>query len=441
MNKTIKTMALACTTVLLVAACEDLTEVTNVMPKDEVMSSLTTGDPSYVGSISARIVPSDRKMADTLATDSFNMMEYMTWKDNQYPILLQVSTNSSFPSDQTEEIFHLKHLYKYTSYYSGTNRYIYRNFQWQLSNLTPLTTYYYRECAVNNGSRVYGPTKQFTTSDYVHLSHIFITPWGSTEGTEQSGTLGNVGLFYGYSGHWFIQNSNNSLTYSNGRWNLPTNVSQQYLIPEHASSYRFYLYSPWSQSAGSSSNPYFTIDVSNAANDNIDYLWGRSEDGKTNAEASITMTNVLAKVTFVVTVQSDAQNPYTNYSFTHDALWSSSSNSPATGNFYITSGYISTSKYTNLLMRNCSFKYPDNKKELTFRVIPSAVNSDWWLRLMASKEMSASDYRAQIPSSSRWEAGKAYTYNVTISPKGMEIGDMTLEPWDVQPSDSLSVNN
>lgn len=441
MNNNIKTMALACTTVLLAAACEDLTEVTNVMPKDEVMSSLATGDPTYVGSISAWIAPSDRSMADTLTRDSNNVREYMTWKDNKYPIQLQLSTNSSFPDGQTLELDNLKHRYKYTNYYGSTTRTYetYRNFQWQLTNLQPQTTYYYRESAVNNGSRVYGPTKQFTTSDYVHLSHIYITPWGSTEATEQSGTLNNIGLFYGRNGNWFIQNSNNALIYSDGRWRLP-NVNQQYLIPEYASSYRFYLYSPWSQTANTSGTPYITVDVSDAANDKIEYLWGRSDDGKSSAEASITMSNMLAKVTFVVTVQSDATNPYTSYNFTNYALWSSSSNIPTAGYLYITSGYVSPYRYTSLLSRPCSFKYPDSKKELVFRVIPGSGSSNWWLRLMAGKEVSASDYRAQIPST-RWEAGKAYTYNVTISPKGMEIGDMTLEPWDVQPSDSLFVNN
>jgi hypothetical protein len=435
-------MALAATTVLLVAACEDLTEVTNVMPKDEVLSSLTTGDPNYVGAISAWIAPSDRNMTDTLTRDS-SIMEYMTWNNKPYPIYLQVSTNSSFPSDQTTELSRLKYRYRYTNYTSGSTRtyYTYRNYQWQLSNLVPQTTYYYRESAVNNGMRVYGPTKQFTTSDYVHLSHIYITPWGSTEGAEQSGTLSNVGLFYGNSSNWFIRNSRNSLTKNNGRWTLPNNISQQYLVPEYASSYRFYLYSPWNQTASeSSTNPYITIDVSNAANDNIEYMWGRSSDGKSSAEASITMKNVLAKVTFVVTVQSDATQPFTGYNFTNYALYSTSNNIPTAGYLYITSGYVSGTNYKNLLMRSCSFKYPDAKKELVFRVIPGTIQSNWWLRLMTSKEISSGDYRAQIPSGS-WEAGKAYTYNVTISPKGMEIGDVTLTPWDEQPSDSLFVNN
>lgn len=446
MNKTIKTMALACTSVLLAASCEDLTEVTNVMPKDEVMTSLATGDPSYVGAISARIAPSDRKLADTLITDSL-ITETWTWKDIKYPISLQVSTNSSFPSSETMEVGRLKYLNRYTNYLSGSRTYYtYRNFQWQLSNLQPLTTYYYRETAMNNGSRVYGPTKQFTTSDYVHLSHIYITPWGSTEGTEQSGTLSNVGLFYGgynsSAGYytWPINNANNALIYNNGRWRLPS-VSQQYLIPEYASNYRFYLYSPWTSAVSNSSHsPYITINVADASTDNINYMWGRSESGMSNAEASITMSNVLAKVTFVVTVKSDEQYPFTNYNFTNYALWSNSNNIPARGNLYITSGTISTSSYTNLLMRNCSFKYPDATKELVLHVIPSSVSSNWWLRLMVSKEATASDYRAQIPAT-RWEAGKAYTYQVTISPRGMEIGDVTLEPWDAQPSDSLFVNN
>ena len=418
MNKKIKITLMGCLAVITLAGCEDLTDVPVTMPSTEELP--TGGSPSsQVGARSASVSPSPADQY-SYTNSSLYATPYFPRNGYKYDVFFQYSVSPEFPDDSTRTLNRLERKNLVTN-----------SFRWQLTDLQPSTTYYYREVYSDGLGYVYGETGQFTTTPTIYINSIAMQEWNQETATElPEGNSRAVGIYYGNGNTWYLSNVNAEVYRESGRWYVPYYEYSE-LLPEEANGSRFYFYAPYNSQAN---DVYVPVDL---AKSDIDVIFGSSQSLQ-NGEyaANITMRHALALVTFQVAASEDNAVETSFYQY---ALHSDSYSVPYKGNLYLASNlsFYGISR-SNLLTRNygSAFRAEKTAKTLTFLVIPTS-HSDFQLQLIPEQGRT---YTADIPAGS-WEADKAYSYDVKVTQHGMTVGDVYVTPWTDIDGGNILVTN
>lgn len=293
---------------------------------------------------------------------------------------------------------------------------------WYLTNLQPSTTYYYKQCATDGLTTVYGEVKQFTTSTAVAVNSVKLADWDEKNATDYQAI--SIGITYAdtaTTNYWSSATINQEITYNEkmNTWKMPNDIA-----PMESKTARLFAYAPYNSNM-SSSTEYNTTAACYKYNE--DLLYGSSDIVNTdNPKGNIVLHHKMARIifSFTKTYDSNVDDAFNNLYLTtkNDIIPSTCSMNIVTGTTYITSRYSTIARGTdefkldsitakNIIVDMIPWKFSDNMVELSIQGNYSDIKSASYL------------------TSAEWKEGYQYTYPVKVSRHQLVIGDVQVTPW------------
>lgn len=297
---------------------------------------------------------------------------------------------------------------------------------WIVSGLDAGTHYLYREGATDGLISRYGPVCEFQTLPAVEVSGFSLSVWDQTGTPVAVDDTLTFGFFYtdATTGKDEQDMSNLPFNYDpvSQRWSMPVEIEPT-SVP-----HTFYVYSPYDDRLKSKDG------ISVSSHDDVDVLYGKSDDiTLDNYRAAISMKHAKAKIRFSVTRDSKDN---VGASFKSYGIEQSDAQLPSYGTFDIVTEQLQITAWTNQLERWKSFTPTETATVLELYVLPCNVQSKQFFLTNTD----GSTYYVDIPDGA-WEAGNEYTYPVSVRLNQLEIGDVTITPWNEVGSGSVIIYN
>lgn len=244
-----------------------------------------------------------------------------------------------------------------------------------------------------------------------------------------SGSLSNP-----YNG--VASNNNIKSTLNGSNWTLAPAV---YLSPAPATVFAYYPYS-----SGVANGTAVPVEH----NRQTDYLYGTHTTGQStinssNPTVNLTMNHALSLVQFKL-----AKTNYTGAGVLTKIEISNKAGKTclySEGLMNISTGTITnTSNKNQGVALNMTYSLPTSLPSvapsyLKVMVLPvSATTNDGDIQILFT--IDGKVYTYNVPASTKWEKGKENTYTVTLSGKGLVVGNITIENWTSGINGSVSIN-
>jgi hypothetical protein len=316
---------------------------------------------------------------------------------------------SIFDSTQSVELYRA-YCESYHDKSLGTTYDWYCNLSEKDITLTPGTTYSYKMVVSDGISEVSSAVNQFTTVSIVSLDSVLLKQWGA-ETTESLSHDVDLGIFvlkpaietYG----WYNQSAK--------AWMLSDAIAPTDIWYGHV-----YAYAPYAET-GAHNNYKVPISLWER---NVDFLYGCSTTpvSETSAKVTLVMNHALARVQIKLSTDDDA-----DYSISGTKLSRINSQCLYTGGeMDVCTGEITNARYIEGYCRNLNGTISKTQSQsVEMYVIPTLFDENMVnLSLYGSRSWS-------IPfPAAKWEAGKTYSYSITIKESKLSVSDVDVKPWE-----------
>lgn len=294
-------------------------------------------------------------------------------------------------------------------------------YQVELTQLTPGTTYYVAFCVTDGFQKVIGNVQNFKTLSYLSIREVMAFGWNESE--PKPFTTSPLGSFlYTLTDTIpYPELINSSMKFEKEEWKLSVANG----IPFEGTTKQLVAYFPYQSKAEDASQVYISA--------NTDFLYGSDVLSEEDPIASLTLKHAMAKVVVELKKSSNSQLDFTigtvslrnNPTFVHRP--------------------IALAAYINCLTGECVREEPleenaglsvngnspldvETPTIITFYVIPTSFSGGEVMLSVAAKD-NATDTYTTLFNGNTWESGRQYVYPVTITPSGMQIGDVYVEDW------------
>lgn len=280
------------------------------------------------------------------------------------------------------------------------------------------TTYYYTLCISDGRSETRGEIQTFTTSGTIGINGVTLTSW---DGSGTSGELpSEIGTFLmqGDIPYGNYKYHNKKVQNNGGAWQLPYEIEANESNP-----LRLYAYAPYNEKYAE--NLEIFIDVKN---ENTDYLYGYSNEiTAANPNVGIAMKHILAKV--ILTITNGSTAPITVVSLNGEVL-------PYQGWFDILNGKITDYDSGEGIDRKSDIAV-GNTQNIEIYTIPVHFGTG---NVTLSLNISGHYFSVNMDAA-QWDAGKQYTYPVTVNENELTVGSVRVEDWTNHHAGDITVNN
>lgn len=302
----------------------------------------------------------------------------------------------------------------------------------ELSQLTSNTTYYVALCATDGYSEVKGNVQSFKTASCLSIADVTLADWDT--GEQKPFQFALKSLLY--------TTTNNSLDYDatfvleyDSNWNMSPNKK----IGFGYETRRLFACYPWL-------NDIEDVTKIHLYANKYDFVYGSSEElSESNPNAHIALNHAMAKVTFEIKKSSDANLDFTLGSVNLRNVWTRPVNAILFDCYFnLLTGKMSEGDvsygHDGLFVTDLNLELSTtDAKTVDFYVIPNTfADYDAMLKLY-SKESWSNSFQSEL-SGTTWSAGKHYTYPVTVTPIGLQIGDVRVEEWQNNEGGSIIIN-
>lgn len=302
----------------------------------------------------------------------------------------------------------------------------------ELSQLTSNTTYYVALCATDGYSEVKGNVLSFKTASCLSIADVTLADWDT--GEQKPFQFALKSLLY--------TTTNNSLDYDatfvleyDSNWNMSPNKE----IGFGNETRRLFACYPWL-------NDIEDVTKIHLYANKYDFVYGSSEElSESNPNAHIALNHAMAKVTFEIKKSSDANLDFTLGSVNLRNVWTRPVNAILFDCYFnLLTGKMSEGDvsygHDGLFVTDLNLELSTtDAKTVDFYVIPNTfADYDAMLKLY-SKESWSNSFQSEL-SGTTWSAGKHYTYPVTVTPIGLQIGDVRVEEWQNNEGGSIIIN-
>jgi uncharacterized protein (DUF2147 family) len=376
------------TTLLLLSGCDEaVTEYESSVPTIQLMSPMDI--TPYSATLAARVTSTNLKR------DTRGNSAYISICD----------------STQKVELYRADCEYDHVEFI-GTRYDWYCNLSEMGITLTPGTTYSYKMVISDGISEVSSAFDQFTTVSIVSLDSVLLKQWGS-ENTEPLSydvdlgisvvhpTIETYGWYDKTAQAWMLSKSI-----------APTDIWYDYVC----------AYAPYAKTGA---HYKYKVPVS-LWESNVDYLYGHSTNpvSETSAKVTLVMNHALARVQIKLSTDDDAV-----YGISGTALREINSQTPCLyteGEMDVFTGEITNNRCIEDYHRSINDTISKTQSQsVEMYVIPTSFDENMvYLDLYGSRS-----WYVSFPAS-KWEAGKTYSYSITIKDSNLSVSDVNVQPWE-----------
>lgn len=290
----------------------------------------------------------------------------------------------------------------------------------ELSQLVPNTTYYVALCASDGYSDVRGNVQEFKTASCLTIASVTLADW---ETGEPEPFLSDVtALFYSLTNDGMVYDGTSTIKYSNGWYMSPNRV-----YGFGGQIRRVYAYRSIQESIKDVTGIHLYANK-------YDFVYGSSEVlSEDTPDAHIALKHAMAKVTFELKKASDSSSDYV----VSDVNLRNSRNKEVNAikfdcylNLFTEEmsegiGYGHDGLFISGLQMELSASEPQS---VSFYVIPNSFNDNEAQLCLYPKDNKSKNWVTDMGGAT-WLAGKQYTYPVTVTSSGLQIGDVIVEEW------------
>lgn len=298
-----------------------------------------------------------------------------------------------------------------------------------LNQLMPNTTYYVALCATDGYSEIKGNVLSFQTISCLGIADVMLADWNTGALQPFDKSIASF-LYTTQEPEWHFD-GRFTVEYGNS-WHM--SPSQD--IYFYGSKKRFYACHPLNE------NVQDVTKISLSAN--MDFVYGSSEElSESNPNAHIALKHAMAKVSFAVKKSTDnlaefvlgTVNLRNNYQMESTAISLSAIFNLLTGEMAreVIAGH------DGLFFNGEAVLDSDKPVNVDFYVFPTNfAKGEVMLNLYGKNDWSNSF--SNFLDDSKWEEGKHYTYPVTLTSVGLQIGDVRVEEWQNNEGGSIIIN-
>lgn len=307
-------------------------------------------------------------------------------------------------------------------------------YQGELTGLTPGTTYYVALKASDGYSEIVGNVETFKTLSRLGIESVTLADW---DGKQSSlFTESPVGTFvYSVSEEKLhLDFYNKRTTYANGKWSFPSSND----IGFNGQSKRLYAYYPYKE------QQYEATKVRVLAN-KVDVLYGQSQDlSESDPNATIALKHAMSKVTFAIKKASGSES----FDVTIGSIRLRNTEKDKVdavrydGYLNLLTGEITTGDVGfghDGIGVDCNLSLSADKSQgVDFYVIPNSFLERQAMLVLFEKN--GSNSYVLYFGDTTWKAGQHYTYTVTVTPVGLQLGDVRVEEWENNEGGTIIIN-
>lgn len=394
MKRRINLLLASLTSIMLFFSCQDVEEPVNTLP------TVTTNEVKDIG------------MWDAMAYGTVTSQPNCHFLLSTQPDLADATVYSAWIIDQEAGIYEGK-----------------------LGDLTPGTTYYVALCASDNCSEIVGNVISFKTASCLGLESVTWTNWDEEQTTQFTNTPMGTFVYTITDDVLHANYVNMQTTYANGKWTLSSNFT----IGLNDQTKRIYAYYPYDKEQEEATK----IHV-NANTDDV--LYGQSQDlNESNPNATIALKHAMAKVTFEIKKSAETNLDLTIGNVILRNVYSEDKVNAIRFDGYlnILTGEMSEGEVNyghDGLFRECDIALSAEKVHaVDYYVIPNSFSEGQAMLALYEKNNWNNSSVAYLGDTT-WEAGKHYTYTVTVTPIGLQLGDVRVEEWENNDGGSITIN-
>ena len=302
----------------------------------------------------------------------------------------------------------------------------------ELSQLSSSTTYYVALCATDGYSEVKGNVQSFKTASCLSVADVTLADWDT--GEQQPFQFALKTLLYTTTNGTMDYDATFVLEYGNN-WYLSPNKE----VGFGNETRRLFACYPWLDDITDVTKIHLYANK-------YDFVYGSSEElSETNPNAHIAMNHAMAKVTFEIKKSTDS-----NLNFTVGAVnlcnsWYHDVNAILfDGYFNLLTGKMSEGDasygHDGLFINELNLELSATEVQtVDFYVIPTSFEDNDTMLLLYSKDSWSNLLQSGLGGAT-WSAGKHYIYPVTVTPIGLQIGDVRVEEWQNNNGGSIIIN-
>ena len=302
----------------------------------------------------------------------------------------------------------------------------------ELSQLTSNTTYYVALCATDGYSEVKGNVQSFKTASCLSIADVTLADWDT--GEQQPFQFALKSLLYTTTNNSLDYDATYVLEYGNN-WYMSPNKE----IGFGNETRRLFACYPWLDDITDVTNIHLYANK-------YDFVYGSSEElSESNPNAHIALNHAMAKVTFEIKKSTDSNLDFTIGYVNLRNSWTKNVNAILFDCYFnLLTGEMSEGEvgygHDGLFVSDLSLELSaTDAKTVDFYVIPNTfANNDATLTLY-SKDSWSNSFQSGLGGVT-WSAGKHYTYPVTVTPIGLQIGDVRVEEWQNNNGGSIIIN-
>lgn len=287
------------------------------------------------------------------------------------------------------------------------------------------TTYYVALRATDGFSEVTGNIQSFRTASCLTIADVTLADWetGKQEPFRPAASQSNLySQLYTTTGNSLVYDATYYLSFHRNSWCM----SPAKEIGFGNETRRFYAYDPWLVGIEDVTKIHLYANK-------YDFVYGSSEElSESNPNAHITMNHAFAKVTFEIKKSSDSNfnlvvgkarmcNSWTKHV---NAIKFDSYLNLLTGEMSEDDEYYG---HTGLFINKLNLELSaTDVQTVDFYVIPTSFEDNDAMLILYEKDNWSNSFESALSGTS-WSAGKHYTYPVTVTPVGLQIGGVQVE--------------
>lgn len=302
----------------------------------------------------------------------------------------------------------------------------------ELSQLLANTTYYVALCATDGYSEVKGNIQSFRTASCLTIADVTLADWET--GKQEPFNSALKSQLYTTTGNSLVYDATYILEYGNNWYMSPAKE-----IGFGNETRRFYACDPWLESIEDVTKIHLYANK-------YDFVYGSSEElSESNPNAHITMNHAFAKVTFEIKKSSDSNFNLVVGDANMRNSWTKHVNAIKFDSYFnLLTGEMSEDDeyygHDGLFINQLNLELSATEVQtVDFYVIPTSFEDKDAMLILYAKDNWSNSFESALSGTS-WSAGKHYTYPVTVTPVGLQIGSVRVEEWQNNNGGSIIIN-